>query len=42
MRGLEAKRDELLTTLTSLEGAKALLEVQLQRAQGGPCLKVTG
>ncbi|XP_053775515.1 caspase recruitment domain-containing protein 10 isoform X1 [Desmodus rotundus] len=39
VRGLEAKRDELLTTLTSLEGAKALLEVQLQRAQGGPCLK---
>lgn len=42
MRGLEAERDELLTTLTSLEGAKALLEAQLQRAQGGSCLKVTG
>lgn len=40
MRGLEAERDELLTTLTSLEGAKALLEAQLQRAQGGSCLKV--
>lgn len=39
VRGLEAERDELLTTLTSLEGAKALLEAQLQRAQGGPCLK---
>lgn len=42
VRGLEAQRDELLTTLTSLEGAKALLEAQLQRAQGGSCLKVTG
>ncbi|XP_020018203.2 caspase recruitment domain-containing protein 10 isoform X1 [Castor canadensis] len=39
VRGLEAERDELLTTLTSLEGAKALLEAQLQRTQGGPCLK---
>nr|XP_051697101.1 caspase recruitment domain-containing protein 10 isoform X2 [Oryctolagus cuniculus] len=39
VRGLEAERDELLTTLTSLEGAKALLEAQLQRAQGGSCLK---
>ncbi|EHH65817.1 hypothetical protein EGM_02661 [Macaca fascicularis] len=39
VRGLEAERDELLTTLTSLEGTKALLEVQLQRAQGGTCLK---
>ncbi|XP_075863118.1 caspase recruitment domain-containing protein 10 [Microcebus murinus] len=39
VRGLEAERDELLTTLTSLEGAKALLEAQLQRAQGGACLK---
>ncbi|XP_053439978.1 caspase recruitment domain-containing protein 10 isoform X2 [Nycticebus coucang] len=39
VRGLEAERDELLTTLTSLEGAKALLEVQLQRAQGSTCLK---
>ncbi|XP_070455814.1 caspase recruitment domain-containing protein 10 isoform X1 [Equus przewalskii] len=39
VRGLEAERDELLTTLTSLEGAKALLEAQLQRVQGGPCLK---
>ncbi|XP_077024868.1 caspase recruitment domain-containing protein 10 isoform X2 [Tamandua tetradactyla] len=39
VRGLEAQRDELLTTLTSLEGSKALLEAQLQRAQGGPCLK---
>uniref|UniRef100_A0A4X1URC0 CARD domain-containing protein n=1 Tax=Sus scrofa TaxID=9823 RepID=A0A4X1URC0_PIG len=39
VRGLEAERDELLTTLTSLEGAKALLEVQLQRVQGGPYLK---
>ncbi|XP_037703527.1 caspase recruitment domain-containing protein 10 isoform X2 [Choloepus didactylus] len=39
VRGLQAERDELLTTLTSLEGAKALLEAQLQRAQGGPCLK---
>lgn len=42
VRSLEAERDELLTTLTSLEGTKALLEAQLQRAQGGPCLKVTG
>jgi hypothetical protein len=41
VRGLEAERDELLTTLTSLEGAKALLEAQLQRTQGGPCLKVS-
>ncbi|XP_049740332.1 caspase recruitment domain-containing protein 10 isoform X2 [Elephas maximus indicus] len=39
VRGLEAERDELLTTLTSLEGTKALLEAQLQRAQGGSCLK---
>ncbi|XP_019520185.1 PREDICTED: caspase recruitment domain-containing protein 10 isoform X3 [Hipposideros armiger] len=39
VRGLEAERDELLTTLTRLEGTKALLEAQLQRAQGGPCLK---
>nr|XP_012314331.1 caspase recruitment domain-containing protein 10 [Aotus nancymaae] len=39
VRGLEAERDELLTALTSLEGTKALLEVQLQRAQGGTCLK---
>ncbi|CAD7677172.1 unnamed protein product [Nyctereutes procyonoides] len=39
VRGLEAERDELLTMLTSLEGAKALLEAQLQRVQGGPCLK---
>nr|XP_036862052.1 caspase recruitment domain-containing protein 10 [Manis javanica] len=39
VRGLEAERDELLTTLTSLEGSKALLEAQLQRVQGGPCLK---
>ncbi|XP_045728528.1 caspase recruitment domain-containing protein 10 isoform X3 [Mirounga angustirostris] len=39
VRGLEAERDELLTALTSLEGAKALLEAQLQRVQGGPCLK---
>uniref|UniRef100_A0A8C3WIP9 Caspase recruitment domain-containing protein 10 n=1 Tax=Catagonus wagneri TaxID=51154 RepID=A0A8C3WIP9_9CETA len=39
VRGLEAERDELLTALTSLEGAKALLEVQLQRVQGGPYLK---
>ncbi|XP_071075154.1 caspase recruitment domain-containing protein 10 isoform X2 [Dasypus novemcinctus] len=39
VRGLEAERDELLTTLTSLEGAKALLEAQLQRTQGGPGLK---
>lgn len=42
VRSLEAERDELLTTLTSLEGTKALLEAQLQRAQGGPCLKVMG
>ncbi|KAK1341586.1 hypothetical protein QTO34_018001 [Cnephaeus nilssonii] len=42
VRGLEAERDELLTTLTSLEGTKALLEAQLQRAQGGPCLKTSG
>uniref|UniRef100_G3S2A2 Caspase recruitment domain-containing protein 10 n=1 Tax=Gorilla gorilla gorilla TaxID=9595 RepID=G3S2A2_GORGO len=42
VRGLEAERGELLTTLTSLEGTKALLEVQLQRAQGGTCLKVSG
>ena len=41
VRGLEAERDELLTALTSLEGAKALLEVQLQRVQGGPYLKVS-
>ncbi|KFO36703.1 Caspase recruitment domain-containing protein 10 [Fukomys damarensis] len=39
VRGLEAERDELLTTLTSLEGTKALLEAQLQRSQGGSCLK---
>ncbi|XP_036312632.1 caspase recruitment domain-containing protein 10 isoform X2 [Pipistrellus kuhlii] len=39
VRSLEAERDELLTTLTGLEGTKALLEAQLQRAQGGPCLK---
>ncbi|KAM8779454.1 caspase recruitment domain-containing protein 10 isoform 2-T2 [Rhynchonycteris naso] len=39
VRGLEAKRDELLTMLTSLEGTKAMLEAQLQRAQGGSCLK---
>uniref|UniRef100_A0A2K6UG15 Caspase recruitment domain family member 10 n=1 Tax=Saimiri boliviensis boliviensis TaxID=39432 RepID=A0A2K6UG15_SAIBB len=39
VQGLEAERDGLLTALTSLEGAKALLEVQLQRAQGGTCLK---
>ncbi|XP_012575921.1 PREDICTED: caspase recruitment domain-containing protein 10 isoform X3 [Condylura cristata] len=39
VRGLEAQRDELLTTLTSLEGAKALLEAQLQRAQSSACLK---
>lgn len=42
MRGLEAERDELLTTVTSLEGAKAMLEAQLQRTQGGSCLKVSG
>ena len=41
VRGLEVERDELLTALTSLEGAKALLEVQLQRVQGGPHLKVS-
>ncbi|KAL1767104.1 caspase recruitment domain-containing protein 10 [Sigmodon hispidus] len=39
VRGLEAERDELLTTVTSLEGTKAMLEAQLQRAQGGSCLK---
>ncbi|KAM6161895.1 caspase recruitment domain-containing protein 10 [Erethizon dorsatum] len=39
VRGLEAERDELLTTLTTLEGTKALLEAQLQRSQGGSCLK---
>ncbi|XP_021572906.1 caspase recruitment domain-containing protein 10 [Carlito syrichta] len=39
VRGLEAERDELVTALTSLEGAKALLEAQLQRVQGGTCLK---
>ncbi|XP_006890282.1 PREDICTED: caspase recruitment domain-containing protein 10 [Elephantulus edwardii] len=39
VRGLEAQRDELLTTLTSLEGTKSLLEAQLQRAQGSTCLK---
>ncbi|XP_046285353.1 caspase recruitment domain-containing protein 10 isoform X2 [Marmota monax] len=39
VRELEAERDELLSTRTSLEGAKALLEAQLQRTQGGPCLK---
>lgn len=42
VRGLEAERDELLTTVTSLEGAKAMLEAQLQRSQGGSCLKVSG
>lgn len=42
VRGLEAERDELLTTVTSLEGAKALLEAQLQRTQGASCLKVSG
>lgn len=42
VRGLEAERDELLTTVTSLEGAKALLETQLQRTQGSSCLKVSG
>lgn len=42
MRGLEAERDELLTTVTSLEGTKAMLEAQLQRTQGGSCLKVSG
>ncbi|XP_054997097.1 caspase recruitment domain-containing protein 10 isoform X1 [Sorex araneus] len=35
VRGLEAERDELLTALTALEGAKALLDAQLQRATGG-------
>ncbi|KAM4883326.1 caspase recruitment domain-containing protein 10 [Thomomys bottae] len=39
VRGLEAERDELLTRLTSLEGTKALLEVQLQRTQGSASLK---
>ncbi|XP_045146271.1 caspase recruitment domain-containing protein 10 [Echinops telfairi] len=39
VRGLEVERDELLTTLTSLEGTKSLLEAQLQRVQGGPGLK---
>lgn len=39
VRGLEAERDELLTTVTSLEGTKAMLEAQLQRAQGGSSLK---
>ncbi|XP_006865337.1 PREDICTED: caspase recruitment domain-containing protein 10 [Chrysochloris asiatica] len=39
VRGLEVERDKLLTTLTSLEGTKTLLEAQLQRIQGGPCLK---
>ncbi|XP_071465607.1 caspase recruitment domain-containing protein 10 isoform X2 [Marmota flaviventris] len=39
VRQLEAERDELLSTRTSLEGAKALLEAQLQRTQGGPCLQ---
>lgn len=42
MRGLEAERDELLTTVTSLEGTKAMLEAQLQRTQGGSSLKVSG
>lgn len=42
VRGLEAERDELLTTVTSLEGTKAMLEAQLQRTQGGSCLKVNG
>lgn len=41
VRGLEAERDELLTTVTSLEGAKAMLEAQLQRTQGGSSLKVS-
>lgn len=40
VRGLEAERDELLTALTALEGAKALLDAQLQRAVGGAGLKV--
>ncbi|XP_043821098.1 caspase recruitment domain-containing protein 10 [Dromiciops gliroides] len=39
VRGLEAERDELLTTVTRLEGAKGLLEAQLQRAQGGAGMK---
>ncbi|XP_051015894.1 caspase recruitment domain-containing protein 10 isoform X2 [Acomys russatus] len=39
VRGLEAERDKLLTTVTSLEGTKAMLEAQLQRTQGGSCLK---
>ncbi|XP_031204681.1 caspase recruitment domain-containing protein 10 isoform X1 [Mastomys coucha] len=39
VRGLEAERDELLTTVTTLEGVKAMLEAQLQRTQGGSCLK---
>ncbi|XP_038935188.1 caspase recruitment domain-containing protein 10 isoform X4 [Rattus norvegicus] len=39
VRGLEAERDELLTTVTSLEGTKAMLEAQLQRTQGGSSLK---
>ncbi|XP_029410964.1 caspase recruitment domain-containing protein 10 isoform X2 [Nannospalax galili] len=39
VRSLEAERDELLTTVTGLEGAKALLESQLQRMQGGSYLK---
>nr|XP_023421094.1 caspase recruitment domain-containing protein 10 [Cavia porcellus] len=39
VRGLEAERDKLLTTLTTLEGTKALLEAQLQRSQGGSSLK---
>lgn len=42
VRGLEAERDKLLTTLTTLEGTKALLEAQLQRSQGGSSLKVRG
>ncbi|XP_068938193.1 caspase recruitment domain-containing protein 10 isoform X1 [Petaurus breviceps papuanus] len=39
VRGLEAERDELLTTVTQLEGAKGLLEAQLQRAQGSAGMK---
>uniref|UniRef100_A0A6I8N457 Caspase recruitment domain family member 10 n=1 Tax=Ornithorhynchus anatinus TaxID=9258 RepID=A0A6I8N457_ORNAN len=39
VRGLEAERDELLTALTRVEGAKSLLEAQLQRAQGGLGMK---
>ncbi|XP_038612810.1 caspase recruitment domain-containing protein 10 [Tachyglossus aculeatus] len=39
VRGLEAERDELLTSLTRVEGAKSLLEAQLQRAQGGLGMK---